>query len=110
MNLLISLKFGGKFAQNPLLGFVDIFFLSKMAESKYLFVNKNLNNFCFVPVSVEMVRRKAEHNDKEIGTLEELSLHQENILKIDHIQNWCRRLQILLLQSNLIAKIGKKNC
>lgn len=40
-----------------------------------------------------------------ISTLEELSLHQEDIEKIDHLQNWCRNLKILLLQNNLIAKI-----
>lgn len=40
-----------------------------------------------------------------ISTLEELSLHQENIDKIEHIQDWCRDLQILLLQGNLISRI-----
>lgn len=37
--------------------------------------------------------------------MEELSLHQEDIEQIEHIQNWCRELKILLLQSNLISKI-----
>lgn len=32
-------------------------------------------------------------------------MHQENIEKIEHVQDWCRKLQILLLQSNLISKI-----
>lgn len=40
-----------------------------------------------------------------ISTLEELSLHQEDIEKIEHLQNWCRNLKILLLQNNLIGKI-----
>lgn len=40
-----------------------------------------------------------------ISTLEELSLHQEDIEKIEHLQNWCRNLKILLLQNNLIPKI-----
>lgn len=40
-----------------------------------------------------------------IGTLEELALHQEDIEKIEFIQNWCRDLKILLLQNNLIGKI-----
>lgn len=52
-----------------------------------------------------MIRKKSEHNELIIGTLEELSLHQEDIEKIEHIQQWCRDLKILLLQSNLIAKI-----
>lgn len=37
--------------------------------------------------------------------MEELSVHQEDIEKIEHIQNWCRHLKILLMQSNLISKI-----
>lgn len=44
-----------------------------------------------------------------IGTLEELSLHQEDIEKIEHVHDWCRDLKILLMQSNLISKIGKYN-
>lgn len=32
-------------------------------------------------------------------------MHQENIEKIEHIQNWCKNLKILLLQNNLISKI-----
>lgn len=52
-----------------------------------------------------MVRKRSEHNELIIGTLEELSLHEEDIEKIEHIQNWCRDLKILLLQSNLISKI-----
>jgi len=60
-------------------------------------------------VTADLIRKKAEHNDGEIRSLEELSLHQENILKIDFLQNWCRNLEILLLQSNLISRIGKHN-
>lgn len=52
-----------------------------------------------------MIRKKSEHNELMISTLEELSLHQEDIEKIEHLQNWCRNLKILLLQNNLIAKI-----
>lgn len=52
-----------------------------------------------------MIRKKAEHNELIISTLEELSLHQEDIEQIEHIQNWCRDLKILLLQNNLIGKI-----
>lgn len=56
-------------------------------------------------VTEELVRRKSEHNELLISTLEELTLHQEDIEKIEHLQNWCRDLKILLLQSNLISKI-----
>ncbi|XP_013168177.1 PREDICTED: protein tilB homolog [Papilio xuthus] len=62
-----------------------------------------------VKISVEMVRKKAEHHDRLLAPLEEISLHQENIEKIEFIQNWCPKLRILLLQSNLIAKIENLN-
>lgn len=52
-----------------------------------------------------MIRKRSEHNELIISTLEELSLHQEDIERIEHIGNWCRDLKILLLQSNLISKI-----
>ncbi|KAH8245376.1 hypothetical protein KR032_009547, partial [Drosophila birchii] len=56
-------------------------------------------------VTEELVRKKSEHNERLISTLEEISLHQEDIEVIEHIQNWCRDLKILLLQSNLIARL-----
>nr|XP_018911736.1 PREDICTED: protein tilB homolog [Bemisia tabaci] len=58
-----------------------------------------------VLITEELLRKRAEHNEKEICTLEEVSLHQESITKIEHIDKWCRELKILLLQSNLISKI-----
>ncbi|EDV95191.1 protein tilB [Drosophila grimshawi] len=58
-----------------------------------------------VRITEELVRKKSEHNERLISTLEELSLHQEDIERIEHIQNWCRDLKILLLQSNLIARL-----
>ncbi|GAB0095314.1 Protein tilB [Sergentomyia squamirostris] len=58
-----------------------------------------------VKITEELVRKRSEHNERMISTLEELSLHQENIEKIEYLHNWCRDLKILLLQSNLISKI-----
>lgn len=58
-------------------------------------------------VTEEMIRKRAEHNDGEICTLEEVSLHQQNIEKIEHIERWCRNLKILYLQNNLIPRIGE---
>nr|XP_016999326.1 protein tilB [Drosophila takahashii] len=58
-----------------------------------------------VLITEELVRKKSEHNERLISTLEEISLHQEDIEVIEHIQNWCRDLKILLLQSNLIARL-----
>ncbi|XP_058056362.1 protein tilB [Anopheles bellator] len=58
-----------------------------------------------VQITEQLVRKRAEHNELMIGTLEELSLHQEDIERIEHIGNWCRDLRILLLQSNLIPRL-----
>ncbi|KAM7379821.1 hypothetical protein PAMP_005343 [Pampus punctatissimus] len=52
-----------------------------------------------------MVRRRAEHNECEIFSLEEVSLHQQDIERIEHIDRWCRDLRILYLQNNLIPSI-----
>lgn len=43
----------------------------------------------------------------EICSLEEVSLHQQDIEKIEHIGRWCRNLKILYLQNNLIPRIGE---
>ncbi|KAL0894913.1 hypothetical protein ABMA27_013418 [Loxostege sticticalis] len=62
-----------------------------------------------VQITVEMVRKKAEHHECLLGPLEEIALHQENIEKIEFLQDWCPKLKILLMQSNLIAKIENLN-
>ncbi|KAF7283499.1 hypothetical protein GWI33_000395 [Rhynchophorus ferrugineus] len=62
-----------------------------------------------VVITKELVRKRAEHNECIIGTLEELSLHQEDIEKIEHLNNWCKHLEILYLQSNQISKIENLN-
>ncbi|CAB3230844.1 unnamed protein product [Arctia plantaginis] len=56
-----------------------------------------------------MVRKKAEHHERLLAPLEEIALHQENIEKIEYLQDWCPKLKILLMQSNLIAKIENLN-
>jgi protein TilB len=70
-----------------------------------LYCNKVL--WVLILVTVDLVRKRSEHNEGEISTLEEIALHQENIDKIEGLDKWCRELKILLLQSNLIPKIGK---
>ncbi|CAG9566743.1 unnamed protein product [Danaus chrysippus] len=62
-----------------------------------------------VLITVELVRKKAEHHDRLLAPLEEIALHQENIERIEHIQDWCPKLKILLMQSNLISKIENLN-
>ncbi|XP_078488634.1 dynein axonemal assembly factor 11-like [Ciona intestinalis] len=56
-------------------------------------------------ITEELVRKRAEHNECEIFSLEELSLHQQDLEKIEHLDRWCRDLKILYLQNNLIGKI-----
>ncbi|XP_053571923.1 dynein axonemal assembly factor 11 [Bombina bombina] len=56
-------------------------------------------------VTEDLIRRRAEHNNCEIFSLEEISLHQQDIEKIEHIDKWCRDLKILYLQNNVIPKI-----
>ncbi|XP_024275681.1 dynein axonemal assembly factor 11 isoform X1 [Oncorhynchus tshawytscha] len=58
-----------------------------------------------VLITEDMVRRRAEHNNCEILSLEEVSLHQQDIEKIEHIDKWCMDLKILYLQNNLIPRI-----
>nr|KAF6405200.1 leucine rich repeat containing 6 [Rousettus aegyptiacus] len=56
-------------------------------------------------ITEDLIRRNAEHNDCVIFSLEELSLHQQEIERLEHIDRWCRHLKILYLQNNLIGKI-----
>ena len=56
------------------------------------------------PLTEDLIRRKAEHNEGMLSTLEEIALHQLDIDKIE-VLNSCRELQIVYLQNNLISKI-----
>ena len=58
-----------------------------------------------VRITEELLRKRAEHNEGMLTTLEEISLHQQNIEKIEHLDMYCRHIQILLLQNNQIDKI-----
>ncbi|XP_023289397.1 protein tilB homolog, partial [Orussus abietinus] len=62
-----------------------------------------------VRITMDLIRKRSEHNEGEISTLEEISLHQENIDKIELLDKVCRNLKILLLQYNLISKIENLN-
>uniref|UniRef100_A0A8C6Z1C8 Leucine-rich repeat-containing protein 6 n=1 Tax=Nothoprocta perdicaria TaxID=30464 RepID=A0A8C6Z1C8_NOTPE len=56
-------------------------------------------------ITEDLVRRRAEHNNCELFSLEEISLHQQEIEKLEYLDKWCRDLKILYLQNNLIPKI-----
>ena len=51
------------------------------------------------------VVQRAEHNDGVLYTLTEISLHQQNIEKVELLGHLCRNLRVLQLQGNLICKI-----
>ncbi|OXA52094.1 Protein tilB [Folsomia candida] len=56
-------------------------------------------------ITVELIRRRAEHNEGDIQSLEEISLHQEKLERIELLDRVCRNLKILLMQNNSISKI-----
>ncbi|XP_076221208.1 touch insensitive larva B [Nomia melanderi] len=56
-------------------------------------------------ITLDLIRKRSEHNEGDIATLEEIALHQENIEKIELLGRVCKDLKILLLQNNLIAKL-----
>ncbi|KAJ3260245.1 Protein tilB [Boothiomyces macroporosus] len=60
-------------------------------------------------VDEALLRRRSEHNDGELTTLKEISLHQFDIEKIENLDKYCRNLEILYLQCNQIMKIENLN-
>ena len=81
------------------------------------------------PITLDMLRRRAEHNEGIVSSLEarkqasptrgaknmltpdsfaqEVSLHQQDIEKIEGLGTLCKHLKICLLQNNLISRIGE---
>ena len=57
-------------------------------------------------VDKELLKKRSEHNNGELSTLEEISLHQFDLEKIENLDIYCKSLKILLLQNNQISKIG----
>eukprot|EP00768_Dysnectes_brevis_P006322 gnl/Dysnectes_brevis/492_a545_2086.p1 GENE.gnl/Dysnectes_brevis/492_a545_2086~~gnl/Dysnectes_brevis/492_a545_2086.p1 ORF type:complete len:359 (+),score=103.61 gnl/Dysnectes_brevis/492_a545_2086:1153-2229(+) len=62
-----------------------------------------------VKITPELMRKRSEHNESVLWSLEEIALHQFKIRKIENIAEHCRHLQILLLQSNKITKLENLN-
>lgn len=57
-------------------------------------------------ITRDLLRKRAEHNEGIISSLEEISLHQEELESInDILGNTCRKLKILYLQNNIISKL-----
>jgi hypothetical protein len=104
---------------------------SKFPAARLAETHKRVNRPLLLrAVTEDLVRRRAEHNEGDIASLEELSLHQQEIEKykrpaghltapsgsvtvfvvcrIEHLDRWCRNLKILYLQNNLIPRIGRR--
>ena len=59
----------------------------------------------------ELIKKKTEHHDGLLADLEEITLHQLEIERIEVIGTLCRKLQILYLQNNIIERIeGLAHC
>uniref|UniRef100_A0A8C2VAH4 Uncharacterized protein n=1 Tax=Chinchilla lanigera TaxID=34839 RepID=A0A8C2VAH4_CHILA len=56
-------------------------------------------------ITEDLIRWNAEHNDCVIFFLEELSLHQQGMERLEHIDKWCWDFKILYLQNNFIGNI-----
>ncbi len=56
-------------------------------------------------ITQELLRKRAEHNEGMLSNLEELTLHQQDLEKIENLEVYCRHLKILYLQNNLIPKM-----
>ena len=50
-----------------------------------------------VEITQDLLRKKAEHNEGMLSTLEEISLHQLNIKVMENFDRYCRHLKILYL-------------
>ncbi|CAE7626808.1 LRRC6 [Symbiodinium sp. KB8] len=66
---------------------------------------RRVRGFKMTRLTAELVRKKAEHHDGIIGDLEEISLHQLELEKLEVIGELCRKLRILYLQNNIIPRI-----
>eukprot|EP00947_MAST-08B_sp_MAST-8B-sp1_P002019 g2019.t1 len=56
-------------------------------------------------ITRDLIKKKSEHNDGILDDLEELSLHQLELERIEVVGHLCRKLKILYLQNNIIPRI-----
>jgi protein TilB len=58
-----------------------------------------------VVLDEKLLRKRSEHNEGLLVHLEEISLHQQELERIECIGNICKNIRILLLQNNIIERI-----
>jgi len=60
-------------------------------------------------ITRNLLRKRAEHNEGMLSNLEEVSLHQQDLKRIENLDVYCRHLKILYLQNNFIEKMEGLN-
>ena len=60
------------------------------------------------PITIQLIRKRSEHNSNLISNLEEIALHQEELTSIGTTMGKVcgKTLRILLLQNNVISKLS----
>lgn len=57
-------------------------------------------------ITLKLLRKRAEHNEGLLSSLEEISLHQEELENINEVLGMtCKHLKIIYLQNNIIFKM-----
>ena len=56
-------------------------------------------------ITIDLLRRRAEHNEGCLATLEEIALHQQDLERISVIGDACRNLQIIYMSNNYIPRL-----
>lgn len=56
-------------------------------------------------ITVDLLRRRAEHNEGCLSTLKEITLHQQDLEQIELVGDLCRQLEIVYLCNNYIPRI-----
>jgi Leucine-rich repeat (LRR) protein len=91
------------------MGFTHISILHSNPSYKLTFktcVIYSITDSIMPVITRELLRKRAEHNEGIIQTLEEVSLHQEELESINEVLGAsCRKIKILYLQNNIISKM-----
>lgn len=56
-------------------------------------------------ITVDLLRKRAEHNEGCLSDLKEIALHQQEIEKLEVLGDVCRQLEIVYLCNNYISRI-----